>query len=276
MRRAFTLVEILLAVMLLGVLTVVTSSVFYTVTHGWQTATDYIDKLQRTDYALEQLTSSLRSAYYPALGEQTYEYGFMLQDNGNGESVHDSDTIEWSKLGTAIVGTKSSVGDSVHRIQLRVLEAGDTDWQVPIERTGLYARVKPNVKPIALKTGASESLDFDNNELYHPILVADGVVGFNCRVMPEKPTELGTRGELDANKFEDEFANSNAVPYMVQLTLYIEKEDENFISQTKRLPIVRVVKLPVHEQSKDGRETPSENGGKDAEKGGKKKGGATK
>lgn len=272
MKRAFTMLELLLAVVLLGVLTVVTTMTFQAVTRGWQTSTDYLDKLQHTDYAIDQLVSALKCAYYPCNGEQSYDFGFVLLDNGEGDSVRDSDTIEWSKLGSAIIGSKSSVADTVHRIQLRVLEEGDHDWQVPIERTGLYARVKPNSRTIALKMGAADSLDFDNEELYHPILVADGVVGFDCKVLPKEPEKGAAEQELDASKFEDTYDASNAVPYMVQLTMYIEKKDANFLSQTKRMPIIRIVKMPIHAQSQDGASLPGTEATKEKKtKGGDKK-----
>ena len=48
MRRAFTLVEILLAVILLGILTALTMATFNSVTHGWQVSTDYLDKMQHS------------------------------------------------------------------------------------------------------------------------------------------------------------------------------------------------------------------------------------
>jgi len=257
------------------VLTVVTMMTFRAVTRGWQTSTEYVDRLQHTDYAIDQVISALKCAYYPTAGEQSYDYGFVLLDHGDGESERDSDTIEWSKLGTAIVGTKSSVGDTVHRIQLQILEEGDNDWEYPIERTGLYARVKPNAKTIELKTGASESLDFANQELYQPILVADGVVGFNCRVLKEEPESASQKGDLDVSKFEDEYDTSNSVPYMVQLTFYVEKEDATFLSQTKRMPIVRIIKLPIHQQSKDGNALPGAGANNGGTKSGSKGGSAT-
>ena len=145
MRRGFTLVEILLAVLLLGVVTVVTMMTFNAVTHGWQASTDYLDKMQRTDFALNQVVSGLRSLYYPHNGEQSYDYGFYLYNNGEGENPRDSDVIEWSKRGSAIIGSKSAAADTVHRVQLMVLEEGNHDYIDPIEVTGLYARHCPDV-----------------------------------------------------------------------------------------------------------------------------------
>ena len=77
--------------------------------------------------------------------------------------------------------------------------------------------------------------------------------------------------ENDRKKFEDEFAESNSVPYKVELTFQIEKPDDSFRSQTKRAPLVRIVRIPIHEQSLDGAAPPT-SGDKD-KKGGRKTGG---
>ena len=86
MRRAFTMVEILLAALLLGVLTTVSVMTFNAVSRGWQVSTDYMDKMQRTDFALNQVVSGLRSMYYPHDGKQDERYGFVLVDNGDGDA----------------------------------------------------------------------------------------------------------------------------------------------------------------------------------------------
>ena len=70
MRRAFTMIEILLATLILGVLTTLSVLTFNAVSNGWQVSADYMDKMQRTDFALNQLVSGLRSMYYPHDGEQ--------------------------------------------------------------------------------------------------------------------------------------------------------------------------------------------------------------
>ena len=186
MRRAFTLMEILLAVVLLGVITVVTMMTFNAVTRGWQVSTDYLDKMQRTDFALNQVVSGLRSLYYPHGGEQSYNYGFCLYDNGDGEDPRSSDVIEWSKRGSAIIGSKSAAADTVHRVQLMVLEEGNHDYIDPIEVTGLYARHCPDVTLRPKDNPDDIDFSFDNDEMYQPILIADGIAGFNCRVLKDK------------------------------------------------------------------------------------------
>ena len=260
MRRAFTLIEILLAAVLLAILTSLTMMTFNSVTHGWQVSTDYLDKMQRTDFALNQVVSGLRSLYYPHGGEQSYDYGFYLTDNGNGEDPDRSDVIEWSKRGSAIVGTKSAAADTVHRVQLMVLEEGNHDYIDPIEVTGLYARHCPDVTLRPKDNRDDIDFTFANDEMYQPVLVADGIVGFNCRVLP---TDEKVEAEHDESLFEDTWEISNAVPYKIELTFYLADPDGRAY-RSNTAPIMRIVRMPLYEQAKDGAAPPSEKGARES------------
>ena len=258
-RGGFTMVEMLLATVLVGILTIFSMLTFNAVSRGWQISTDYLDKMQRTDYALNQVVSGLRSMYYPHDGSQNDKYGFVLVDRGDGEDPRRSDIIEWSKLGAAIVGTESDKADSVHRVQVMVLEEGNDDYGSRISKTGLYARIMRDSALGDDKDEDDTDLTFGNSDLYSPILVADGVTGFNCRVLKEAKDASATgasNNKNDRHEFEDEFTESNAVPYKVELTFQIEKPDDNFRSQTRRAPMVRIVRIPIHEQSLDGAAPP--------------------
>lgn len=258
MRRAFTMVELMLAVVLLGVITAVTALTFRAVSGGWQSSTEYIDKTQRTDFALTQVISGLRSMYYPHDGKQDDRYGFMLTDNGDGDDPDDSDVIEWSKTGSAIVGNKSAVADTVHRVQVMVLEEGNNDWKEEIQVTGLYARLCNDAALIPKDDNDDTDYSFANDELYQPILIADGIVGFNCRVL--KTADDAEDGENDRRKFEDEFDESNAVPYKIELTFRIA-DPEGRGYRSNAAPMMRIVRIPIHEQSLDGASTPGEGDG---------------
>lgn len=263
MRRGFTLLELIMAITLLGVMTAVTFATFRAVTNGWRVSREYLDRLERTDYALDQLVSGLKCAYYPHGGKQDYAYGFQLQDNGDGDNPRDSDVIEWTKKGSAMVGN-SSAGDTIHRIQVMVLEEGDSKWGEKIERTGLYARVKPLSTVIPESSGRDdEEFDFSNRELYRPVLIAAGVDGFNCRVLAKEPDGSDARKQ-DKDDFEDEFSTSNSLPYKVQLTFFMDKEDPEYASRRTRIPLMRIVRMPAYEQSQDGAELPE--GGKSGDR----------
>ena len=273
MNRAFTMVELLLATFLVGVVTALAAMTFNSVTRSWQVSADYMDKMQRTDYALNQVISGLRSMYYPHDGKQDDRYGFQLTNNGEGDSPRTSDVITWSKTGPAIVGTKNAIADSVHRVQVMVLEEGNSDYKEEIQKTGLYARLCGDSALIPKNdddTADETDYSFANSDLYQPVLIADGVVGFNCRVVKKAEDVEGgiaNESENDKKTFEDEFSESNSVPYKVELTFQIEKADETFRSQTQRAPMIRIVRIPIHEQSLDGAQPPE-----DATKGNQKKG----
>jgi prepilin-type N-terminal cleavage/methylation domain-containing protein len=263
MNKAFTMIEMLLATMLVGILTTLSILTFRAVTRGWQVSTDYMDKMQRTDYALNQIMSGLRSMYYPHDGGQNDKYGFVLTNNGDGERPKESDVIEWSKSGSAIVGNKSAVADTVHRVQVMILEEGNNDYQEPVQKTGLYARLCGDSALIPKddeKDSPDKGYGFSNDELYQPVLISDGIVGFNCRVLKSVEDAKGSlrnASENDKSSFEDEFTQSNSVPYKVELTFYLADQDGRSY-RTDTAPVVRIVRIPIHEQSLDGAKTPGD------------------
>ena len=279
MRRAFTMIEMLLATMLVGVLTTLSILTFQAVTHGWQASTDYLDKMQRTDYALNQLIIALRSAYWPeegvndsgkeakstkggGNGADRNQYGFYDPYDREGNRPGDSDIIEWTKKGSALIGSENAMADSVHRVRVMILEEGDTEdgdddkferfkFREAVKKTGLYARAF--VDP-ALASDTSEK-DGARDFYPQPTLVADGVVGFRCRTIKEPPSKTNDRSgkkgsyDKDSDAIQDVYEDKG-FPYAVELTLFIEKRDDDFFSQKEKSTIVRVVKIPVYEHAK--------------------------
>ena len=255
------MIEMLLATMLVGVLTTLSVLTFQAVTRGWQASTDYLDKVQRTDYALNQLIIALRSSYYPESGGENY--GFFDPYDREGERPSDSDIIEWTKKGSALIGSENAIADAPHRVRVMILEEGDTEdgdddkfekfkFREPIKKTGLYARAF--VDPAL----ASSSEEKETREYYaQPTLVADGVVGFRCRTLKEPPSKTndksGKKGsyDKDSDAVQDKF-EEKGFPYAVELTLFIEKRDDEFFSQKEKSTIVRVVKIPIYEHSQGG------------------------
>ena len=135
MKRGFTMLEIMLAIMILAIMTIVSMWTFRTIVRNWGLATEMADNMQRVDYALAQVTSALRSAYFPLDGKATDADGFMLLDGNPDNDPEESDTICWTKLGPAIVGRNSRFGASPHRVKLYVhtekdrVERGTTTYQ---------------------------------------------------------------------------------------------------------------------------------------------------
>jgi len=278
-RRAFTMLELLVAILILGIMSTLMVLTFNSVVKSWQSSGEYMDKVQRCDYALNQIVSGLKSAWYPhSDGKQDFAYGFMLQNNGDGQRPDDSDVVEWAKTGYAIVGSGDASADSVHRVQVMVLEEGNRDYKEEIRVTGLYARMCPDPKLRPEDSDGAKAIDytFGNRDLYQPVLVADGVVGFNCRVM-KSPEAGGDTTEAETKfsnkKFEDEWESSNAVPYKVELTFWVADPDGRSFRR-EAAPMMRIVRMPVYEQSLDGARIPTDAKEEERAGGGSRRGGS--
>ena len=234
MRRAgFTLIEMLLAIMILAIMTVVTSVVFSSVTNSWKKATVVAEQMQTVDYALNQIVSGLRSAYYPADGNQKDEWGLALYDNGEGEDASSSDVVEWTKLGNSIVGDKSVLAETSHRVRLWVEDKPRIRTGTNIEEpAGLWARVW---NPDLFSEEGNDN--FDDEEYGEEFLLVEDIIGFDC-VVQKDSKEVEEDGRP---KWEETWDTSNCVPYRVKITFRVkppEKGDEP-------LPILRVVEIPV-------------------------------
>ena len=270
-RSAFTMVELIVAVLISGIMTTFAVMTFNAVSSAWNSSAEYMDRIQRSDYALNQVISGLRSMYYPHNGEQDAKYGFVLTDNGDGKDPDSSDVIEWAKIGPQIVGGLDSAADTVHRVQLMVLEEGNNDFKEPIQVTGLYARMCPDpaLRPDPEKEASGKDYSFSNSDIYQPVLIVDGISGMNCRVMKSPDKAKSKNAKNDETLFDDEWAESNSVPYKVELTLWV-RDPEAKSYRTNIAPMMRIVRIPIYEQGQDGASLPSD------EKSGKGKGGARK
>ena len=213
------------------------------------------DSVRNAEYALTQVVSGLRSAYYPTTGKQDYAYGFQLYDNG--EDPEDSDTIQWVKLGTSIVGNRSQLSETPHTVRVWVQKEGRDGpgglW-VKAGRLDLLAD-DPDVE-----------VDFNDDEQFEPYPLIEGVQGFDCKVQ-SKPDSVEGDG---TPKWEDTWDTSNSIPYRVKLTFWMTPAKET----GDPVPIMRVVEIPLWDISQNPVTVSSDDdGGKGSKKGGSSSGG---
>ena len=223
-RAAFTLLEVLLAVAILGTVAGVVGLVLGVGVESWRATADMAEETHDGDAVMEQVVMALRSAYYPASGEPTFEYGFQLQDDGEDESAKDS--ISWVKIGSTLVGEDVAWAGSAHRV--RLFCSDDEDGQGP----GLYARAWQLV---------GEPEDFDPDEDAMAVLLSDKVVGLDCRIRD------GTKAVEPGEPYEwiDEWVESNRIPAVVRISLA-------FAPRKKGAPpdvMTRLVEIPMSEMS---------------------------
>ena len=249
MKRGFTMLEIMLAVMILAIMTIVGMWTFRTIVRNWELATEMADNMQRVDYALAQVTSALRSAYFPLDGKATDADGFMLLDGNPDNDPEESDTICWTKLGPAIVGRNSRFGASPHRVKLYVhtekdrVERGLTSYQknklgkkAPPEEYGLVADVNGEAK---FRPDDYDEDEDDDTEYY---TLGPNVQGFNCRVLDKDQPFKD-----DQANWSDTWDTSNCIPRRVQLTFWMKPVDD----EKEPYPIVRVIEIPLWDVSQN-------------------------
>lgn len=212
--HGFTLVELLIALTLLGILTVMLATSFYSVSRAWENGRSAIDAIGHADFLMEQLTAALRSAYFPGEGEK---YGFILVDD-----VDDRDTIEWTKTGPTLVGEDAEFADVPHRIRVSVTEPeGDFPGGFTVRAWRQDLQLD----------------DFDPERDTVELTLSPKVVGLNCRLLdPDQERDLN-----DELNWIDEWAKTNTLPSAIELTLYMEPNEPG----EDPIETKRIVEVPM-------------------------------
>ncbi|NLW13664.1 MAG: type II secretion system protein [Trueperella sp.] len=211
-----TLIELLLAVAILGVLSVTVMAVLNVGIESWMTGTALADESHNADAVMEQVVMALRSAYYPEASEPNYEYGFMHEDGG--EAPDAEDLISWVKVGNSLIGEDTPWAGAAHRVELFI---GDVDGE-----PGLYVKAWQLV---------GQDDEFDPEEDVEPLLISDQVISFDCRM--KDPDTKETIGE--PYEWLDEWTPSNRIPthLMISIAMKQQKDKEDPMEYTRMVEI---------------------------------------
>ncbi len=215
------MVELLVAIAILGLISSVTFGIFTAVTKAWQRGMALSDEMQHGDFVMEQLVMGLRSAYYRGGGTNAQtQFGFWLEDQGGGSSARDA--ISWVKLGPSLIGRGSEQSKGPHRVKFHLVPDPDTD-----ESAAAVTVWSPDEY--------LQPEDFDPDRL-DPLLLASGIVGFDCRVA----TNVDSTDIL----WEEEWTETNSLPRLVELTLYLQPLQEG----ESPVAMKRCIEIPVGKQ----------------------------
>ncbi len=217
-RRGFTMVEVLVALAILGMVMGTVGIVLRAGVGSWRDAAELAEESHDAEAVMEQVAMALRSAYYPANGEADWAYGFQHEDGGEGDSAKDG--ISWVKIGSSLVGEDVPWAGAAHRVNLFVDDGNDG--------SGLYVSAWQLV-------GQSE--DFDPEEDVEPVLLSDRVAGLDVRMQdptrapdPEQPLE-----------WLDEWESSNRIPSRVLVRLAMKPRSRGAEPDV----LVRLVEIPM-------------------------------
>ena len=221
-RAGFTLVEMLLALTLLGLLTAMLFTSFYTVSHAWEAGRSAIDSAGHADYLMEQLSAALRSAYTPGVGEK---YGLIFEDDGEDEDA--KDTIEWTKVGPALIGEDAEFAGVPHRVKVMVTEPDGDDH--------------PGGFTVRAWRQDLQLDDFNAEEDAAEICLSPKVVALNCRMLDPDKKENSKLQDEDELNWVDEWTKTNTLPSAIEITLYMEPAEKG----EEPIETKRIIELPM-------------------------------
>lgn len=217
LRQAFTLVEVLIALTLLGLLTAMLFTSFNAIVRAWESGRTAIDATNHADYLLEQLSAALRSAYFPGSGEK---YGLIFTDDGDDPRSHD--LIEWTKVGAALVGEDADFANVPHRVRVTVTEP-DTPFP-----GGFTVRAWRQDLQL-------DAFDPDRDTI--ELSLSPKVIGLNCRLLDPD----SARTADDELNWIDEWTKTNTLPTALELTLWMEPAEKD----AEPIEAKRIIELPM-------------------------------
>jgi prepilin-type N-terminal cleavage/methylation domain-containing protein len=229
--NAFTLLEMILAVSVLSVITLVSFYCFNAAVRSWIAGTSYINGITHADYILEQVAMGLRSAYYPDTGKVEGAYGMRLEDNGQDASARD--VLTWVKLGSALVGADADYADIPHRVEIAV-------------RDNTSAESEPSNGGFAVRAWRVDlqADDFDPGQVPF-VALSPHVRSMNFRMLDPTHEEDDLTGELKWLDTWETADQTNRLPRAIEVTLYLDGPTP----ESDPVPVRRVVSVPLAELS---------------------------
>ncbi len=213
--EGFTLLEVLVALALLATAFTIIVGTFSTTIGAWKRGNELLDDLHHGDFIMEQLVASLRSAAYFETAPD--KYGFHLDDRGGGS--YPADMISWVTSGTAFMPPGSPLANGLHRLVITVEDNEDGDPAVAI-------RAFPHLADIE-----------DDEE--DPWFLSTVVKGIDCRTY-----------NLEDEDWDDHWEDTNAIPSIVEVTLYMdpleEYDDPVTLSRMVQIPVAPMVTQSVN------------------------------
>jgi len=185
-RRGFTLLEIMISIVILTIAMTVAWQTFAFATRAWTSARKMLDKTHHGDFVMTQLSSALRSmAFFDSAPER---YGFRIDRQSGDYGEH---TISWVTASKAFMPRNTAFSHGLHRIEVG---AGTDDDG----NEGLLVSVW------------SQMADEDDVEKKSWV-VSETIKGLSCNIY-----------DAEEEMWEDEWEDSNAIPGLVEITLFAE------------------------------------------------------
>jgi prepilin-type N-terminal cleavage/methylation domain-containing protein len=184
--RGFTLLELMVALVILAAAFTVVWSTFSATLKAWERGTKLMDELHNGDYVMEQLVSGLRSmAFFPATPDV---YGFWLDPRGGS---FPRDEISWVTSGTSFLPSESPLADGLYRLTVSIDDNAEGDPSVAVQAYPHMA-------------------DPEDRDV-EPWYVSSKVKGLKCRAY-----------NFEDEIWEEEWEDTNSIPSLIEISLFME------------------------------------------------------
>lgn len=205
-RNGFTLIELLVALTILVSAFAVVFSIFGGAVSAWRRSGEALNDLHHGDFVMEQLVQALRSTAYFDSRPELYEFRLDKRSRGG----QPADLISFVTSSSAFMPLDSPYAGGLHRLVVTVDRAAYNTYGVAVRAM----------------SPTSEEEDEDPDSWF----VSTRVTGLRCRIFDD---ELGA--------WQDSWDVSNAIPSMVEITLFLKGEDE-FAPPVR---VQRAVQIPI-------------------------------
>lgn len=220
-RSAFTLLELLVAMVILTIAMSIAFQAFSGTIRGWKRGIEVMDGIKHGDFAMTHLVSAINSTIYFSNPRKTYAFE-IDKSTVNGLP---GDLVSFVTSSGAFMPAHSPFTKGPHRLTIYI----DEDSDGP----GLFATALPAI---------ANSDDVEDEYDPEPILVSRMVQGLEILIWNEEQED-----------WTEEWEAENSVPERILLVVYVASESE----YEEPIEFVRTLEIPVAKSIKERLKGPS-------------------
>lgn len=211
-QNGFTLLELIVAMVLLITAMSIVFQAFTGTTRGWRRGTEVADGIKHGDFAMNQLASALNSTVYFYNPNKSYAFSFEKGSHGG----LPADTITFVTASKAFMPEGSPLQHGAHRLKIYI--DGDENGD-----PALFSKAVPALADID---------EFESEYITEPHMVSRAIQGIEILLYNEETDDWTASWEKE-----------NSVPERVKILVYVPSDDE----AEEPLVFSRVLDIPVAE-----------------------------
>ena len=208
-RAGFTLLELIVAMVILTIAMSIAFQAFSGTIRGWQRGSEVIDGIKHGEFAMSQLANALDSTIFFFNPRKSYAFEI---EKGVGSGLP-NDSISFVTASSAFMPDSSPLRYGPHRIKLFIDNADGGP--------ALYSVAFPAI------ADPEEAEKEYNTE---PHLISRSVQGLEIQVYDE-----------EAEEWSDDWEKENSVPERVKVSLFVAPENED----DEPIVFTRMIEIPV-------------------------------